>query len=254
MKNERLGEENYNNFGTLMKIVEYKNNSNIIVEFQDEHKVKIKSQYIHFKKGEIKNPYDRTVYGIGYIGEGIYSKKDYPYIYRKWHHMLERCYCPYCLNKRPTYIDCYVCEEWHNLQNFGKWFEENYYEIEEEKMNLDKDILFKGNKIYSPNTCIFVSEKINLLFTKCDIRRGKYPIGVHWDKKSNKFVAQCQILDKENNKKQIWLGYYDTIEEAFLVYKQFKEKYIKEVADEYKDLIPSKLYESMYRYKVEIND
>ena len=168
--------------------------------------------------------------------------------------MLERCYCPYCLNKRPTYIDCYVCEEWHNLQNFGKWFEENYYEIEGEKMNLDKDILFKGNKIYSPNTCIFVSEKINLLFTKCDIRRGKYPIGVHWDKKSNKFVAQCQILDKENNKKQIWLGYYDTIEEAFLVYKQFKEKYIKEVADEYKDLIPSKLYESMYRYKVEIND
>ena len=67
-------------------------------------------------------------------------------------------------------------------------------------------------------------------------------------------MAQCQILDKENNKKQIWLGYYDTIEEAFLVYKQFKEKYIKEVADEYKDLIPSKLYESMYRYKVEIND
>ena len=121
-------------------------------------------------------------------------------------------------------------------------------------MHLDKDILIKGNKIYSPNTCIFVPERINKLFTKRQNDRGKYPIGTCWHKPSNKFIAQCSVLDKENNRKEIHLGYYDTSEEAFLVYKQFKEKYMRQIADEYKDLIPQKLYEIMYRYKVEMND
>lgn len=254
MKIERLGEENYNNFGTLMKIVEHKNAKDIIVEFQDEHKAKVKSQYIHFKKGEVKNPYDKLVYGIGCMGEGKYNKKDYPDIYEKWRQMLRRCYDPYRLNKYPTYIDCYVCEEWHNFQIFSEWFEENYYEIEGEKMCLDKDILIKGNKIYSPETCCVVPERINNLFTKCDVSRGKYPIGVCWDKANNKFRAKCNILDKENNNKQIYLGLYNTIDETFLKYKHFKENYIKEVADEYKDLIPTKLYDALYKYKVEIND
>ena len=59
-----------------------------------------------------------------------------------------------------------------------------------------------------------------------------------------------------NNGKRIRhkIGRFDTPEEAFYAYKQFKENYIKEVADEYKDSIPQKLYEAMYRYEVEIDD
>ena len=75
MKIERLGEENYNNFGTLMKIVEYKNAKDIIVEFQDEHKIKIHTRYGDFKRGKIKNPYDKSVYGVGYVGEGKYKSR-----------------------------------------------------------------------------------------------------------------------------------------------------------------------------------
>ena len=85
-------------------------------------------------------------------------------------------------------------------------------------------------------------------------KRGKYPIGVSWHKASNKFIARCNILDKQNNRKIIHVGLYNTVEEAFLAYKNFKENYIKQVADEYKNLIPKRLYEAMYSYEVEIND
>ena len=254
---DRVGEIRYNTFGTPMKIVEYNKAIDIVIEFQDKHKAKVRTRYGDFKKGEVKNPYDKSVYGVGYVGEGKYKPKENGKItkaYDKWHHMLKRCYDPYELNKYPTYIDCYVCDEWLCFQNFAKWFYKHYYEIPNEIMCLDKDILFKGNKIYSPENCIFVNNRINVLFTKRDKLRGKYPIGVSWDKVSNKFIANCRILDKENNKKQINLGRYSSVEEAFLVYKVFKENYIKQVADEYKELIPQKLYEALYKYEVEIND
>lgn len=80
--------------------------------------------------------------------------------------MLNRC-CSGKLHKREsTYINCKVCDEWLNFQNFSEWFKNNYYEVEGQRMELDKDILNKGNKIYSPNTCIFVPHNINNLFTK----------------------------------------------------------------------------------------
>ena len=98
-------------------------------------------------------------------------------------------------------------------------------------------------------------ERINTLFIKCDSARGDYPIGVNYHKRDKIFQANCRIYDfKENKSKTKYLGLYDTSQEAFEVYKQFKEQYIKEVADYYKDLIPKKLYQAMYEYKVEITD
>lgn len=197
-----------------------------------------------------------NIFNIGYLGKGKYKVSENgrkTKAYLTWCNMLKRCYDPYYINEYPSYINCYVCEEWLCFQNFAKWHEENYYKIENDFICLDKDILIKGNKVYSPDSCIFVPNRINCLFTKCDRARGKYPIGVDYKKSANKFRARCRILvNGKINRKS--LGYYDTDEEAFLVYKQFKEGYIKEVADEYKDLIPKKLYEAMYSYKVEIND
>lgn len=167
--------------------------------------------------------------------------------------MLQRCYDPYYLNKYPTYINCYVCDEWLCFQNFAEWFYDNYYECNDEKMCLDKDILCKGNKIYSPENCIFVPNRINTLFVKCNKTRGEYPIGVNFKPKINKFQARCSTL-KDNKTKSIYLGVYPTVNEAFLVYKQYKENYIKQVADEYKDIIPKELYDALYKYEVEIND
>ena len=253
-KNERLGEENYNTNGTLMKIIKYNNALDIMVEFQDKYKFKINATYRWFKEGLIKNPYDRNTYGIGYLGEGKYNKKDYKKIYNTWTDMLRRCYEPYFINKNLAYINCFVCDEWHNFQNFAEWYEGDYYEVNNQRMCLDKDILVKGNKIYSPSTCLIVPQVINQLFVKTRIKND-LPIGVGlFDNKKtgkNYLVARCSVNGRPKS-----LGYFslDNQIEAFNCYKQFKENYIKQVADEYKNLIPKKLYDAMYKYEIEIND
>ena len=120
-------------------------------------------------------------------------------------------------------------------------------------IELDKDILNKNNKIYSPDNCIFVPHKINSLFVKSNIARGNLPIGVTYYKKYDCFNAQLSL--EENGKRTVLnLGYFSTPVEAFQEYKIYKEKYIKMVADEYKEQIPYKLYKAMYEYKVEITD
>ena len=120
-------------------------------------------------------------------------------------------------------------------------------------MCLDKDILCKGNKIYSRDTCIFVPKRINNLFTKSDKSRGKDPIGVDRLPSGN-----YQVRCRNGYGKQIRLGTYKTKEEAFQVYKQYKEKVIKEVIDSYEGKIPEPFYSrlkiAMYNYEVEIDD
>ena len=256
---DRTGEINYNNFGSKMIIIEYRTNKDIDVYFEEYNWIAKSVDYGQFKKGNVKCPYERRVYSVGYIGEGkykVYDKNGKPTkCYTTWRNMLKRCYDPKYHERRPTYKGCKVYDELLNFQNFAKWYEDNYYEIPGEKMHLDKDILVKDNKIYSPETSIFVPEKINLLFIKSDKIRGKYPIGVHYSKRDKKNIAQCRVYDyKENKKKRINLGSYNTPEEAFYAYKEFKESYVKEVADYYKDKIPKKLYDAMYEYEVEIND
>ena len=135
----------------------------------------------------------------------------------------------------------------------AEWIEENYYEVPGEKMCLDKDILCKGNKVYSRDTCIFVPQRINNLFTKCNKSRGKDPIGVH-PNSSGSYVVLCNDIYG----KRIYLGSYSAKEEAFRIYKNYKEKVIKEVIDSYEDKIPephySRLKIAMYKYKVDVDD
>ena len=249
----RIGEISKNSYGTPMKIIEYQDCHNLIVEFQDKNKFKKESTYRNFKTGRISNPYDKKVCGVGYIGNGKYTdviNHNHTIQYSHWLAMLNRCYSKKLHDLSPTYISCSVCEEWHNFQNFAKWFDENYYEINNETMCLDKDILIKGNKVYSPDTCIFVPKSINGLFVKNDARRGKYPIGIYEDR------GYLRVSCRDFNNNKIQLGTYPLNKEkdAFSVYKKFKEETIKYAADLYKDKIPDKLYDAMYRYQVDITD
>lgn len=116
-------------------------------------------------------------------------------------------------------------------------------------MHLDKDILVKNNKIYSPDTCIFVPMRINKLFVKGNPDRRTHIINVY-DVGYGKYQARC----KKGTQRYENLGSFNTIEEAFNVYKKEKEKYIQSIADEYKAKIPRKLYDAMYKYEVEITD
>lgn len=255
-KIDRVGERNVNNFGSKMVITKYRNAMDIDVYFPEYDYITKNVQYGNFKKGNIKCPYERRYYGIGYLGEGEYEVREngkLTKVFTTWHSMLQRCYSEKYHGRQPTYIDCKVCKEFHNFQNFAKWYENNYYKVEGERMHLDKDILLKGNKIYSKETCIFVPERINTLFTKCDSSRGKSVIGT--SPKNGKYQVECKIFNSETGKsKREYLGIYDMQEKAFEVYKQFKENYIKQLADYYKDLIPQILYDALYNYIVEITD
>ena len=253
-KETRLGEARMMNCGEIAFIVNYANCKDITVQFKATGEF-VKTTYSHFKNGFVKSRFTPSVYGVGYIGYEKSRDENGETIksYLVWKNMLWRCYSGEFQKKHPTYKDCYVCSEWLNYSNFKKWFNDNYYEIEGEQMALDKDILVKGNKIYSPNTCVFVPQNINKLFIKCNKARGKYPIGVSFNKDVNKYKVHCSIFN--NGKKQYkYLGSYNTIEDAFEVYKKFKEANIKQIADYYKEKIPNKLYEAMYNYKVEITD
>lgn len=256
-KIDRTGERGINTFGSEMIIVGYRMNRDIDVYFPRYDWVAKNREYKNFKNDKIKCPYERRVFGVGYIGEGKYKTTENgknTRIYSTWHDMLRRCYSEKVHERNPTYINCEVCEEWHDFQAFAEWYEKNYYEIEGEIMHLDKDILHKGNKIYSKETCIFVPEKINILFVKNNKNRGDCPIGISLFK-NGKYRVRCNLINPETGKsKNEHLGVYSTQEKAFEIYKYYKEKNIKQVADYYKSQIPVKLYNALYEYVVEIND
>ena len=255
-KINRTGEERVNNFGSKMIIKEYRNAIDIDIYFPEYDWTFKHAIYKNFKNGKIKCPYEPKVCGVGYVGEGKYKTRENGKNtdeYRIWHNMLMRCYDPKYQERCPTYKGCKVEEFFLNFQHMGEWINENYYEVLGEQMHLDKDILCKGNKVYSRHTCMFVPQRINSLLTKSDNSRGKNPIGVHPNSSGN-YQVHC------NNEfgKSVYLGTYFTKEEAFQVYKQYKEKVIKKVIDSYKSKIPepfySKLREAMYNYKIEVTD
>lgn len=122
-------------------------------------------------------------------------------------------------------------------------------------MCLDKDILVKGNKIYSPETCVFAPERINYLFVKAIKRDRDGVIGVQFNKDRNKYEVSYNKLKINNQILYIRSKkYFDNINDAFLYYKNEKETFIRIVADYYKDKIPKKLYNAMYNWKVDISD
>ena len=255
-KIDRTGEINYNSFGSKMIIKEYRKRVDIDVYFPKYDWIFEHARYSNFKKGGIKCPYEPRYYGVGCLGEGKYKMSENGKNtdeYNIWYHMLRRCYDPKFHERESTYKGCKVEEYLLNFQNMCEWIEENYYEVPGEKMHLDKDILCKGNKVYSRDTCIFVPQRINNLFTKSDKSRGKNPIGVT-ELPSGNYQVQCWA----GNGKQIYLGTYITKEEAFQVYKQCKKKVIKETIDSYEGKIPEphygRLKTAMYNYEVEIDD
>lgn len=245
MKNNnlRIGETRLNNLGSKMWIVKYNNSLDVKVEFENGHIVK--STYQQFKNGSVKNPLDCSVFGVGKIGVGRYTSSNNKTAYSIWNGMLNRVYGSKYIN----YKDCSMVDEWHNFQNFAKWYEDNYYKIKGQRMEIDKDILLKGNKIYSPDTCVFVPQEINLLFTKSNSKRSDTPIGVSQIGK-DKYIARCN----RGKKIKQYLGTYTDPVKAFKAYKKYKEYYIKTVAEKYKGEIPDKLYNALINYTVEITD
>lgn len=255
--NERIGVEKLNNQGCLMKVIAYKNSENVLVEFQDKYKYKTNCIWGNFIKGSVKNLYYPTVYGVGITGNKYPTKDDNgkdAKEYKAWASMLHRSYILKYKENFPTYKDVICCEEWLYYPNFYEWMhtQENFEKLMELKdIQVDKDILIKGNKIYSPKTCCLVPNSVNGLFIKSNATRGGLPIGVTYKTRDHVYEVQCRL-----NGKETYLGRTRTPEEGFLIYKEYKESYIKKIAQEEYDKgnIIKKCYEAMMNYQVEITD
>lgn len=250
---DRINAINTNNQGCVMKITKYINANNVEVMFLNDYKYKKNSTWANFITGRINNPYYPNVYGIG-MGGHKYNKQEHTKEYCSWRDMLYR-QTEYFKNNNDTYKLCVVCKEWHIFDNFYEWLidQENYQKwLNGDKWCLDKDILVKNNKIYSPETCCLVLTNVNTLFVKKDKNRGDLPIGV--TKNHKRYMALCSNPYTKNNHE--YLGTYDTPIEAFIAYKTYKEDLIKKIAkDEYtQGNIIKKVYEVMLNYTIDIND
>lgn len=243
--NNRTGEILKNNQGCAFTIIEYSNAQNCTIKFEDGYIVRNRG-YSSLKKGAVTNPFFPFINGVGYIGIGKYSIIENFLAYTSWKNMLQRCYNKQFISKHPTYVDCSVDERWHCFQDFAEWHEENWKDYME-GWSLDKDVLVKWNKIYSPETCCFIPHEINTQLRKKTLNSDSLPIGVSRNKKG--FHAKCYI-----NGIRKGLGTYKTPEEAFQAYKTAKESYIKEVAEKWKSQITEKVYNVLINYKIEITD
>ena len=227
-QNPVVGSIRFTKYGTPCKAIKKVGDKNLLVEFQDEHKYRYVVRYDNFLKQRIRNPYDKSVQNIGYLGEckNINSK-----CYSIWFEMIRRCYIKNQRNK--AYDDVWVCDEWLCYANFEKWYEENYYEIDNEPVCIDKDILVKNNKFYSPQTCIFVPKSINIFFVGTNNKRSDLPLGVSKMTKSNTYF--CSV-DGRN-----YYG-FKTKQEAHIKYLQEKDNDFHIKLQNYKDKIPTNIY------------
>ena len=252
-RKELIGREFETNCSGKCFIIDYKNSRNVTVMFYDPIYV-TNVRLGNLERGKAVNKMLRSVYGVGYIGDGDYSKKNNNLHYTFWSNMLGRVYGKSQGKSLPAYVDADVSEEWHNFQNFAAWCEtQPFFNAKDDKgrsYQLDKDILSpKDNKVYSPHTCSFVPPEINILLIKGDAKRGEYPLGVSYDHERCLFRSFHNVLGKQK-----FLGRFSTPEEAFLTYKTAKESHIKSLAEKWKGKVDDKVYEALMNWEISIDD
>ena len=232
------------------KVLKYNNAKDVEIQFLKTGYETV-TQLGNIRNGKVKDPYSPSVYDVGISGakypisEGGVETKEYAL----WKSMLRRCYSDNFKKKRQTYIDCKCSENFNNYEYFYEWCQ-NQIGFNNKDWHLDKDLLIKGNKVYSEDSCIFIPQDINLLLTKCTASRGKHLIGVHWHKTRKAFRATVN----KNKGKQEHLGLFKTELEAFNAYKQAKEAFVKEQANKWKGKIDDRAYEALMSYEVNIDD
>lgn len=168
---------------------------------------------------------------------------------RFWNSMRGRCRKGgYVYLNQPTYNNCSISDNFKNFQYFAEWCQ-SQIGYSNGGWHLDKDILKRGNTDYNENYCVFVPREINNLFTKSLKTRGDLPIGVGLHK-CGQYVSRCQQGVGES----VYLGLFETPNEAFEAYKIAKESYIKTVANKYEGRVDARVYEALMNYEVEITD
>ena len=204
--------------------IDRRKNNRYTIKFLDEYKYTytLTKSAGSILNGQVRNPYSPTVFGVGYIGVGVFSPttedgRKHTKVYDCWKNMMMRGYSDRYKKQNPTYESVCVCKEWHNFQNFAKWYKLNYnLKVEQvigETLHLDKDLY--DSKEYSPNTCIFIPKKMNSFMSggnKKNTYGNTLELGVR--KEGNSYSARIVPFGETN---AIHLGSYKTLDEAVLV-------------------------------------
>lgn len=237
------------NDGERCRIISVKGKGKVVVEFLGYEGESHEVYKDNLVKGKVKNPFKPTVCGVGIIGNGEYNTKtsiNGVNIYRLWVRMMQRSYYDKTQERSPTYKGCSVGEVFIKYQEFAKWcFSQEFIS---KSYQLDKDLLIRDNKVYSPDTCCFLPRELNDLLSYRKAVNSKCLIGVT-DNGKGGYVSKIMT-----NSEQRYLGTFNTPEEAFYAYKEAKEAYIKELANKYKDKIDPRAYEALINYEVSIDD
>ena len=165
----------------------------------------------NLKNGKIKNPYHPSVHGVGYLGIGSVDKK----VSNIWNHIISRGYGDNVLEKRPSYKNVTVCDEWHCRKTFSDWYMDTFPNIPNVKFQIDKDLLQRGveNKVYSEKTCVWLPIAINTYISK------PKDSGVFWYERKHKWMGYVHSFREY---KRIHLGYFKTKEECEAVVRKAK--------------------------------
>lgn len=229
------------------KVIEYITNNRVLVEFITTRYRK----YVATKEllsGGVKDPYFPKIFGVAYCGEGCYPMSYYRQgvkfhapAYEVWRSKLKNIYGS--TKSSHLYMDVTFCKEWLNYQNFAKWFYAQVM-LYGKGGSVDKDLLFLGNREYSPYTCAYIPSAVNSLFTGTS---GKIS-GVHFDNSKKKWVAQIQngMLCSNGNKRQTYLGMYIDKASADNAYYKAKLEHVKAVALKYQEQLPPALFYKLY--------
>lgn len=234
-----------NSCGNLV-VIKYINSRNTLVKFVDTG-YECLAAMGNIKKGEVKDKLLPSVQGVGILGdEPIRENGQLLKEYKLWQDMLKRCYDSKYHDTRPTYKGCSVSNNFRYYPYFKEWCNKQIG-FDQDGFDLDKDILSKGTKIYSEDTCCFVPSEINNSFTVSNNKNSNYFIGVSYHKKCGKFCSRLNKFGKKNS-----LGCFDTELEAFHAYKEAKEAYVKELANKWKDQIDPRVYEALMKYEISL--
>lgn len=222
-----------------LEIVEYSGAHNVKARFKSTATTKTVSAH-QIRSGKVKDHNFPTSKGVGFIGIGKYNAIENKKHYGLWRGVMERGLSESFKAKNPTYKGCTVHPDWHNFQNFAKWYEENHPN-DGGKWELDKDILTVGNKIYSPDTCLFLPHWINSFTISCNSSRGDFPVGAYFDKDTGMFRAKCSKDGKTVN-----IGRFSNPEDAHLAWRKYKLKLALDKKSEMDD-IDLRIYPNIVR-------
>ena len=186
----------------------------------------------------ISRPKPRLVQGVG-VNDADYPISTSQYVggkrvhtwmcpfYKEWRGILTRSYSKRFHKTNETYIGCSVADEWHSFKAFKAWMILQPWEGK----HLDKDLLFLGNKVYSPETCVFVPSRVNLLFSGNNKARGETPLGVNYNKRDNTYHARVCYFNETLGKSVLrHIGYYSCAQEAHEAYRMEKARIVMDVA------------------------